>query len=108
MAEIFDFLRSNWGLIMTIFAGAYSIIRLSMDSKYAKRSEIGLIDNGMDSNEKRISILENRLAALPDANEHHELKILLTKVNGSHSALAAEVRAMSRQVGLLIEKEVRK
>ncbi len=103
MAEIFDFLRNNWGLIMTIFAGAYSIIRLSMDSKYVKKSE----GKQMASNEKRITALESRVASLPDADEHHELKILLTKVDGSHKALATEVRAMSRNVGLLIEKEVR-
>ncbi len=60
----------------------------------------------MHDNEKRITSLEGRVANMPDVNEHHELRLLLTKVDGSHKALATEVRAMSRNVSLLIEKEV--
>ena len=43
MMELLEFIQKHWGLVVTVVGSVWAGVKLSMDSKYPKRSEIDAI-----------------------------------------------------------------
>ncbi|MDP8039670.1 MULTISPECIES: DUF2730 family protein [Pasteurellaceae] len=60
----------------------------------------------------RVTKIEDSLQHLPSSKDFNDLKLAVTEMNGEtkafHTEVKAEVKGLSRLVGLLVEKEVGK
>lgn len=107
MNEILDVLRQHWGIILT-FAGLFaSIFWLKLDSKYAKKQEVGQLLELAKSHETKIITLETQVKNLPSAVEVEQLKTLVTDVKGDTKATSRQVDSISHQLGLLLEAKLK-
>lgn len=107
ISDVLNFLRQHWAIMMTVATGAYAVVRLSMDSKYSKKEELASVRQAVQSYDKRIFALENAIANLPSNKDITQLMLGVTELKGDVKKLSAELMAFSRQVELLIEKEVK-
>ena len=48
MMDLLEFIQKHWGLVATVMGSVWAGMKLSMDSKYPKRSEIDEIRKNID------------------------------------------------------------
>lgn len=106
MMEIIAFIQKNWSIIATLFGVIGTLFWLKMDSKYAKKSDIANLQEGIEKNDKRLTKVEQKVDALPTAKDFASLEKLMTKIEGESKATNATLSAISHQTGLLLEDKV--
>lgn len=107
MTEIFDFIRSNFGVISTVGAIVAGAFWLKLDSKYAKKNDVGQLIDLAKSHENRLTVLETKVENLPSAVDMERLKTLVTDVKGDTKATGKQVDSISHQLGLLLEAKLK-
>lgn len=107
MTEIFDFIRSNFGVISTVGAIVAGAFWLKLDSKYAKKNDVGQLIDLAKSHENRLTTLETKVENLPSAVDMERLKTLVTDVKGDTKATGKQVDSISHQLGLLLEAKLK-
>ncbi|WP_298668016.1 DUF2730 domain-containing protein [uncultured Haemophilus sp.] len=107
MTEIFDFIRSNFGVISTVGAIVAGAFWLKLDSKYAKKNDVGQLIDLAKSHENRLTALETKVENLPSAVDMERLKTLVTDVKGDTKATGKQVDSISHQLGLLLEAKLK-
>ncbi|VEF40555.1 DUF2730 family protein [Aggregatibacter aphrophilus] len=55
MMEIISFIQKNWSIIATLFGVIGTLFWLKMDSKYAKKSDIYMLQDGIEKNDERLT-----------------------------------------------------
>lgn len=106
--EMLDTIKAHWGIIVTVFGAAYTLIRFTMDTKYVKREEMSKLKANVEKTEQRLSSLETKVDNLPTTQDVAKLQVLMTEVKGETKATNAQIQAVSHQVGLLLEAKVLK
>lgn len=107
MEELFDFIRSHFGMISTLTAIIAGAFWLKLDSKYAKKNDMRTLLDVTKSHENRLTSLETKVENLPSAVDMERLKTLVTDVKGDTKATGKQVDSISHQLGLLLESKLR-
>ncbi|MCW9710897.1 DUF2730 domain-containing protein [Avibacterium sp. 21-586] len=107
MMELLEFIQTHWGLVATVIGSVWAGMKLSMDSKYPKRSEIDAIKKNIDEVEQRLTKVEDTLEHMPTKEDLSALKILMTEIKGETNTTNARLSTLSHQVALLIEERVK-
>lgn len=105
--ELLEFIQKHWGLVVTVVGSVWAGVKLSMDSKYPKRSEIDAIRKNIDEVEQRLTKVEDMLEHMPTKEDLSALKILMTEIKGETNTTNARLSTLSHQVALLIEERVK-
>lgn len=107
ISEFLEFVRANLGVIsalVTIIAGGFW---LKLDSKYAKKNDVGQLLEISKSHESRLAALETKVENLPTALDVERVKVLITDVKGDTKATSKQVDSISHQLGLLLEAKLK-
>ncbi|WGE52391.1 DUF2730 domain-containing protein [Actinobacillus equuli] len=107
IADIFDFLRANFGVISTLIAIVVGAFWLKLDSKYAKKHDLNQLADIARSHDSRLATLETKVENLPTAVDVERLKTLVTDVKGDTKATSRQMDAVSHQLGLLLEAKLK-
>ncbi|VTX82295.1 DUF2730 family protein [Haemophilus parainfluenzae] len=107
MMDLLEFIQKHWGLVATVMGSVWAGMKLSMDSKYPKRSEIDEIRKNIDEVEQRLTKVEDTLEHLPTKEDLATLRILMTEIKGDTNTTNARLSTLSHQVALLIEERVK-
>ena len=105
--ELLEFIQKHWGLVVTVMGSVWAGVKLSMDSKYPKRTEIEAIRKNIDEVEQRLTKVEDTLEHLPTKEDLSTLRILMTEIKGETNTTNARLATLSHQVALLIEERVK-
>ena len=105
--DLLEFIQKHWGLVATVMGSVWAGMKLSMDSKYPKRSEIDEIRKNIDEVEQRLTTVEDTLEHLPTKEDLSSLRILMTEIKGETNTTNARLSTLSHQVALLIEERVK-
>lgn len=105
--EVFEFIRANFGVLSTLTAIIAGAFWLKMDSKYAKKNDLGQLLEIAKINDGRLTVLETKVENLPSAVEMEKLKTLVTDVKGDTKATSKQVDSISYQLGLLLEAKLK-
>ncbi|HHT7880209.1 DUF2730 domain-containing protein [Pasteurella multocida] len=105
--DIWEFIRANFGVVSTITAIIAGGFWLKMDSKYAKKSDLGQLVDVVKSQDKRLTMLETTVEKLPSAVDVEKLKTLVTDVKGDTKATSKQIDSISHQLGLLLEAKLK-
>ena len=108
MIEVLDTLTAHWGIILTLAGLLASVFWLKMDSRYVKKSDFSELKETVTKTTHRVDEVENELLHLPSSKDVTDLRIAVVEMKGETQALRTEVKGLSHQVQLLIEKEVSK
>ncbi len=104
MIDFLHWIKEYWFFSLSVFGVLGTFVWLKLDSRYAKKSDINDLHN-------RVTKIEDNLQHLPTAQDFNDLKLAVKEMNGEskafHSEVKAEVKGLSRLVGLLVEKEVK-
>lgn len=107
MIEVFEVIKAHWGIILTLVGLFASVFWLKLDSRYAKKNDIGQLLEVAKSHEGRLTALETKVENLPTAVDMERLKTLVTDVKGDTKATGKQVDSISHQLGLLIEAKLK-
>ncbi|AGH39005.1 Mu-like phage gp25 [Bibersteinia trehalosi USDA-ARS-USMARC-189] len=107
MIEVFEVIKAHWGIILTLTGLLASVFWLKLDSRYAKKNDIGKLLEVAQNHEGRLSGLETKVDNLPTAVDMERLKTLVTDVKGDTKATGKQVDSISHQLGLLIEAKLK-
>ncbi|MCQ9121229.1 MULTISPECIES: DUF2730 family protein [Rodentibacter] len=108
MIEAFEFIQKHWAIVVAIGGGVWTYFWLTMDSKYARKSDVADLRKAIETNEKSLSEVKGELRHLPTSQDVSELRILITEMKGKSDVLNTNIKSLNHQVALLIEKEVSK
>ncbi|HIF5574530.1 DUF2730 domain-containing protein [Pasteurella multocida] len=108
MNEILEFLRANFVIISTVIGLVGGAFWLKMDSKYAKKSDVRELSEAVEHYDRRLNQLETKVNNLPTAQDVAKLEILMTEIKGETKSTNTQMKAISHQVGLLLEAKVLK
>ncbi|NNH97849.1 DUF2730 domain-containing protein [Pasteurella multocida] len=108
MNDILDFIQKHWAIVMAIGGSVWTYFWLTMDSKYARKSDISDLRKAIAENEKNLSEIKGELRHLPTTADVADLRLSISEMKGETKALNATVRSLIHQVELLVEKEVTK
>ncbi|TCJ95946.1 uncharacterized protein DUF2730 [Volucribacter psittacicida] len=106
MIEIWEFIRSHFAIISTVIGLVGATFWLKMDSKYAKKGDVGALSDTIEHYDKRLNQLETKVDNLPTAQDVARLELLMTEIKGETKSTNAQMKAINHQVGLLIEDKV--
>lgn len=105
--DFFEFVRANYGVISTLAAIVIGAFWLKLDSKYAKKNDVGQLIDLAKSHENRLTALETKVENLPTALDVERVKVLVTDVKGDTKATSRQVDSISHQLGLLLEAKLK-
>lgn len=108
MLETLEFIQKHWAIVVGIGGGVWTYFWLTMDSKYARKSDVADLRKAIEANEKSLSEVKGELRHLPTSQDVSELRILITEMKGKSDVLNTNIKSLNHQVALLIEKEVSK
>ncbi len=107
IGEFFDMVRTNFGVISTLVAVIVGAFWLKLDSKYAKKNDVGQLVDLAKNHDSRLTALETKVENLPSAVDMERLKTLVTDVKGDTKATGKQVDSISHQLGLLLEAKLK-
>lgn len=107
IGEFLEMVRANFGVISTLSAVIVGAFWLKLDSKYAKKHDVGQLVDLAKSHENRLTTLETKVEHLPSAVDMERLKTLVTDVKGDTKATGKQVDSISHQLGLLLEAKLK-
>ncbi|WNY75960.1 DUF2730 family protein [Pasteurella multocida] len=99
MTEILEVIQKHWGIILSVAGLIASLFWLKLDSRYAKKQSLTDLTH-------RVTVIEHEIKHLPSAKDVSDLRVAIVEMNGETKALSTEVKGLSHQVALLLEKEV--
>ena len=105
--DFFEFIRANFGVISTVVAIVAGAFWLKLDSKYAKKIDMGQLIDLAKTHENRLTALKTKVENLPSAVDMERLKTLVTDVKGDTKATGKQVDSISHQLGLLLEAKLK-
>lgn len=108
ISSFFEFVRLNWAVLVFIAGLVWGAIKLTINTNYVRHEDMVPLRNGLQETKSRLSHIENKVDNLPSSEEMSELKILMTELRGDNKAIVQSVKGLSHQVGLLVEKEIKK
>ena len=108
MIEALDFVQRHWAIVVAIGGAIWTYFWLTMDSKYARKSDVADLRKAIETNEKSLSEVKGELRHLPTSKEVSDLRLLMTEMKGTTDVLNTNINSLNHQVKLLIEKEVKK
>nr|DAX65182.1 MAG TPA: Protein of unknown function (DUF2730) [Caudoviricetes sp.] len=106
-----DFLKivqQNWAIIMAVGGAVWTYFWLTLDTKYARKTDVADLRRAIGDNEKSLSEVKGELRHLPTSKDVAELRLLITEMKGKTDTLNVSISGLNHQVKLLIEKEVNK
>ncbi|MDD0824362.1 DUF2730 domain-containing protein [Mannheimia sp. AT1] len=107
LTSFWEFIRTNFGVISTFIALIVGAFWLKMDSKYAKKNDVGQLLEVAKSHDNRLTMLENKVENLPSAVDVERIKTLVTDVKGDTKATSKQVDSISHQLSLLLEAKLK-
>ncbi|HHF6578331.1 TPA: DUF2730 family protein [Haemophilus influenzae] len=108
MIEVLDFVQRHWAIVVAIGGAVWTYFWLTMDSKYARKTDVADLRRAIENNEKSLSEFKGELRHLPTSQDVSDLRILITEMKGKSDVLSTNIKTLNHQVALLIEKEVSK
>lgn len=108
VVEVLAVIKEHWTIILTIVGVLVSLLWLKLDSRYAKKSDVGEIKDEVENINDKLQALEGDIKHLPSARDVTEMRIALTEMKGESQVLRTSIKSLSHQVSLLVEKEVSK
>lgn len=101
----FDLL-SKWmaliALIVSVITGVWTLINKStkpFDDRFTKQGEaITKVEDTQKEHERRIQKVEDEITHMPSKNEVHEIKILMTKLEGHIGKMEVTLQASERKL----------
>ena len=108
MMEFLDIIQKHWAILMAIAGTVWTYFWLTLDTKYARKSDVADLRRAIGENEKSLSEVKGELRHLPTSKDVAELRLLITEMKGKTDTLNVGISGLSHQVKLLIEKEVNK
>ncbi|QIW15840.1 hypothetical protein A4G20_05595 [Pasteurellaceae bacterium RH1A] len=106
--EIWNLIKNNWGIIVSVIGLLASIYWLKMDSIYVKKADFRQQQGQIEALDRRLEEVENEVHHLPSAKDVTDLRIAVVEMKGEAKALRTELVGLNRQVGLLLEQAVTK
>lgn len=100
-------IRANFGFISALLTIVVTAFWLKLDSKYAKKNDLGELLEIAKSHDNRLTTLETKVENLPSAVDVERLKTLVTDVKGDTKATSKQVDSISHQLGLLLEAKLK-
>ena len=108
MIEVLDFVQRHWAIVVAIGGAVWTYFWLTMDSKYARKTDVADLRRAIENNEKSLSEVKGELRHLPTSKEVSDLRLLITEMKGTTNVLNTNINSLNHQVKLLIEIEVNK
>ena len=108
MLETLEFIQRHWAIVVAIGGAVGAYFWLTMDSKYARKTDVSDLRKAIENNEKSLSEVKGELRHLPTSKEVADLRLLMTEMKGKTDVLNTNIGSLNHQVKLLIEKEVNK
>ena len=106
MLETLEFIQRHWAIVVAIGGAVWTYFWLTMDSKYARKTDVSDLRKAIENNEKSLSEVKGELRHLPTSKEVADLRLLMTEMKGKTDVLNTNIGSLNHQVKLLIEKEV--
>ena len=69
MLEALDFIQRHWAIVVTVGGAVWTYFWLTMDSKYARKSDVADLRKAIETNEKSLSEVKGELRHLPTSKE---------------------------------------
>ena len=104
MLETLEFIQRHWAIVVAIGGAVWNYFWLTMDSKYARKTDVSDLRKAIENNEKSLSEVKGELRHLPTSKEVADLRLLMTEMKGKTDVLNTNIGSLNHQVKLLIEK----
>lgn len=108
MMDFLKIVQQNWAIIMAVGGAVWTYFWLTLDTKYARKTDVADLRRVIEDNEKSLSEVKGELRHLPTSKDVAELRLLITEMKGKTDTLNVSISGLNHQVKLLIEKEVNK
>lgn len=108
MMDFLKIVQQNWAIIMAVGGAVWTYFWLTLDTKYARKTDVADLRRAIGENEKSLSEVKGELRHLPTSKDVAELRLLITEMKGKTDTLNVSISGLNHQVKLLIEKEVNK
>jgi Mu-like phage gp25 len=108
MMDFLKIVQQNWAIIMAVGGAVWTYFWLTLDTKYARKTDVADLRRAIGDNEKSLSEVKGELRHLPTSKDVAELRLLITEMKGKTDTLNVSISGLNHQVKLLIEKEVNK
>ena len=108
MMDFLKIVQQNWAIIMAVGGAVWTYFWLTLDTKYARKTDVADLRSAIGDNEKSLSEVKGELRHLPTSKDVAELRLLITEMKGKTDTLNVSISGLNHQVKLLIEKEVNK
>ncbi len=108
MMDFLKIVQQNWAIIMAVGGAVWTYFWLTLDTKYARKTDVADLRRAIEDNEKSLSEVKGELRHLPTSKDVAELRLLITEMKGKTDTLNVSISGLNHQVKLLIEKEVNK
>ena len=106
MMDFLKIVQQNWAIIMAVGGAVWTYFWLTLDTKYARKTDVADLRRAIGENEKSLSEVKGELRHLPTSKDVAELRLLITEMKGKTDTLNVSISGLNHQVKLLIEKEV--
>lgn len=108
MMDFLEIVQQNWAIIVAVGGAVWTYFWLTLDTKYARKTDVADLRRAIGDNEKSLSEVKGELRHLPTSKDVAELRLLITEMKGKTDTLNVSISGLNHQVKLLIEKEVNK
>lgn len=108
MMDFLKIVQQNWAIIVAVGGAVWTYFWLTLDTKYARKTDVADLRRAIGDNEKSLSEVKGELRHLPTSKDVAELRLLITEMKGKTDTLNVSISGLNHQVKLLIEKEVNK
>ncbi len=108
MMDFLKIVQQNWAIIVAVGGAVWTYFWLTLDTKYARKTDVADLRRAIGENEKSLSEVKGELRHLPTSKDVAELRLLITEMKGKTDTLNVSISGLNHQVKLLIEKEVNK
>ena len=108
MMDFLKIVQQNWAIIVAVGGAVWTYFWLTLDTKYARKTDVADLRRAIGENEKSLSEVKGELRHLPTSKDVAELGLLITEMKGKTDTLNVSISGLNHQVKLLIEKEVNK
>ena len=108
MMDFLKIVQQNWAIIMAVGGAVWTYFWLTLDTKYARKTDVADLRRAIGDNEKSLSEVKGELRHLPTSKDVAELRLLITEMKGKTDTLNVSISGLNHQVKLLSEKEVNK
>lgn len=107
MLDALSVLKQHWSIILTLSGLLATAFWLKLDSRYAKKTDIAELKKNINQNKSDVQAIKNELQHIPSPKDITDLRLVVAEMKGESRLLRSEIKGLSHQVGLLLEKEIK-